>query len=67
MRMVEHERAALEFPPKNTYVSADQATIGQNILGAYEERFNPTTRSFTFTAEPNDAGKTYEVLSLSLS
>jgi len=51
----------LEFPPKNTYMSGDQATIGQNILGAYEERFNPTTRSFTFTAQPNDAGKTYEV------
>ena len=46
-----------------TYVaSPNTPTVGKNILGAFVERFNPTTRTFVFTASPADAGKTYEVL-----
>lgn len=37
--------SGLEFPPKNVYITPNTPTLVQNILGAYEERFNPTSRS----------------------
>ena len=36
--------SGLEFPPKNVYISPNTPTLVQNILGAFEERFNPTAR-----------------------
>ena len=58
--------SGLQFPPKNVYISDNTPTLVLNVLGAYEERFNPTSRTFTFTATPEDAGRTYEVCCLLL-
>jgi hypothetical protein len=45
----EGAESGLPFPPKNTLIGPDTPTLLPNVLGALEDRFNPTTRSFTFT------------------